>query len=74
MPSLGLLARSYLLLLVVHVIDEKNAIPRAVVAGELLEGHTDVHPLVRLPTSPPLQRAGFDPDGLERQQHTKHNI
>lgn len=54
----------YLLLLVDHVVDEEDAVSRAIVPRELLQGHAHVHPLVGLPVTPPLQGPSLHPHRL----------
>lgn len=55
---------THLLLLVDHVVDEEDAVPSPIEPRELLQGHTDVHPLVGFPVTPPLQGPRLHPHRL----------
>lgn len=58
---------THLLLLVDHVVDEQDAVASPVVPRELLQGHPDVHPLVGLPVTPPLQGPRLHPHRLRHK-------
>lgn len=63
-----------LLLLVDHVVDEEDAVPGPVVPRELLQGHSDVHPLVGLPVAPPLQGPRLHPHGLQHRPRRQGTV
>lgn len=64
-PHLPPGAPTHLLLLMDHVVDEKDAVPNPIVARELFQGHTDIHPLVGFPVAPPLQGPRLHPHRLQ---------
>lgn len=59
---LGVLSWTHLFLLMIHVIDEQDAVAHSVTPSELLKCHSHIHPFMRLPISPPLQHPSFNPN------------
>lgn len=60
-------SRTHLFLLVIHVVDEQDAVTHSIAPGELLECNSNIRPLVRLPVPPPLQGSSFNPNRLQRK-------
>lgn len=61
---------THLFLLMVHVVDEQDAVTHPIAPSELLQCNSNIHPLVRLPVPPPLQSSGFNPNRLQGKHKT----